>query len=109
MCGISGWFLKHGESRDNEQLVAMADRIEHRGPDDRGYFFDQTCGVALAHNRLSIIDLSAAAHQPMLSEDGRFVLTYNGELYNFPELRNELEGLGHKFRSRSDSEVVLES
>src|SRR6185436_16516831 len=78
-------------------------------PDDRGYFYDRECGVAFAHNRLSIIDLSAAGHQPMASEDGRFVLSYNGELYNFLDLKGELEKLGHRFHSRTDSEVVLRS
>jgi asparagine synthase (glutamine-hydrolysing) len=109
MCGISGWFLKQGVSRDDTQLVAMADAIEHRGPDDRGYYFDRERGVAFAHNRLSIIDLSPAGHQPMASEDGRFVLNYNGELYNFRQLKSELEELGHTFHSRSDTEVVLRS
>ena len=109
MCGISGWLLRKGFSCDDAQLVAMADAIEHRGPDDRGYFYDRECGVAFAHNRLSIIDLSAAGHQPMASEDGRFVLSYNGELYNFLDLRAELERLGHRFHSRTDSEVVLRS
>jgi asparagine synthase (glutamine-hydrolysing) len=87
----------------------MADAIAHRGPDDRGYFYDREHGVAFAHNRLSIIDLSTAGHQPMTSEYGQFVLSYNGELYNFLELRSELERLGHRFRSRTDSEVVLRS
>lgn len=109
MCGISGWFLEHGGSRDDAHLFAMADAIEHRGPDDRGYFYDRERGVAFAHNRLSIIDLSAAGHQPMTSEDGRFALSYNGELYNFQQLKAELEALGHTFRSRSDTEVVLRS
>ena len=109
MCGISGWFLRQGFARDDAQLVAMADAIEHRGPDDRGYFYDRECGVAFAHNRLRIIDLSAAGHQPMASKDGRFVLSYNGELYNFLDLRTELEGLGHRFHSRTDTEVVLRS
>jgi asparagine synthase (glutamine-hydrolysing) len=109
MCGISGWFLKRGSTRDDSDLHAMANRIVHRGPDDRGYYFDREHGVGLAHNRLSIIDLSAAGRQPMISEDGQFVLTYNGELYNFLDLRTELEKLGHQFRSRTDSEVVLHS
>ncbi len=109
MCGIAGWFLKKGVTRNVAHLVAMADAIEHRGPDDRGYFYDRERGVAFAHNRLSIIDLSPAGHQPMASEDGRFVLSYNGELYNFLDLRTELEKLGHQFRSRTDSEVVLHS
>jgi asparagine synthase (glutamine-hydrolysing) len=109
MCGISGWFLKQGVSCDDAHLVAMADAITHRGPDDRGYFIDRTRGIALASNRLSIIDLTAAGHQPMASEDGRFVLSYNGELYNFQQLESELEGLGHTFYSHSDTEVVLRS
>lgn len=109
MCGISGWFLKQSAARVDSDLYAMADRIEHRGPDDRGYYFDRGRGVALAHNRLSIIDLSPAAHQPMISDDRSVVLSYNGELYNFLGLRRELEGLGHQFHSRTDSEVVLNS
>lgn len=106
MCGISGWFLKPGEQMEPRRLTAMADALAHRGPDDRGYFIDETRGVALAHNRLSIIDLSPAGHQPMLTSDGD-VLVYNGELYNFRDLRTELGRLGHQFISRSDTEVVL--
>ena len=87
----------------------MADRIGHRGPDDRGYYSDQKHGVAFAHNRLSIIDLSSAGHQPMISDDGNLVLNYNGELYNFLEIKKELQNLGHQFHSRTDSEVVLHS
>lgn len=109
MCGISGWFLRRGEAADADHLSAMAQAMAHRGPDDRGYFFDDGSGIALAHNRLSIIDLSAAGHQPMVSEDGQFALIFNGEIYNFLELRSRLEGLGHHFRSRTDSEVVLRS
>jgi asparagine synthase (glutamine-hydrolysing) len=90
-------------------LSSMADAIAHRGPDDRGYFADEKRGIAFAHNRLSIIDLSSAGHQPMISEDGNTVLVYNGELYNFQELRRELEGLRHVFKSRTDTEVVLRS
>ncbi len=109
MCGISGWFLRSGTQFEVSHLEAMAESIDHRGPDDRGYFVDKERGVALAHNRLSIIDLSSAGHQPMISEDGNFVLNYNGEIYNFLQLRKELEGLGHRFVSRTDSEVVLRS
>jgi asparagine synthase (glutamine-hydrolysing) len=109
MCGISGWFLEPGRSRDPQILAALADSLGHRGPDDRGYYRDPEQGVALAHNRLSIIDLTAAGHQPMASDDGDMVLVYNGELYNFQELRQELEGKGHRFVSRSDTEVVLRS
>lgn len=109
MCGICGWLLTEGRRRDSAQLSAMADAIAHRGPDDRGYFVDEDRGLALAHNRLSIIDLSSAGHQPMMGDDGSTVLVYNGELYNFQELRKELEGLGHAFKSRTDTEVILRS
>jgi asparagine synthase (glutamine-hydrolysing) len=87
----------------------MADAIAHRGPDDRGYFRDPEHGVALAHNRLSIIDLTAAGHQPLLTQSSDVVLVYNGELYNFVSLRSQLEGAGHRFLSRTDSEVVLKA
>ena len=107
MCGISGWYLKRGETRDESQLEAASQTISHRGPDDFGMFVDRERGIALAHNRLSIIDLSSAGHQPMISEDGNFVLNYNGELYNFLQLKKELENLGHRFTSKTDSEVVL--
>ena len=103
MCGISGWFLKRGQSRDESQLEAASGAISHRGPDDYGIFVDREQGIALAHNRLSIIDLSSAGHQPMISDDGNFVLNYNGELYNFLEIKKELQSLGHQFHSRTDS------
>ena len=82
MCGITGFVSR--SAPDREALKAMADRIRHRGPDDEGYYVDDTC--AIAHRRLSIIDL-AHGHQPMTSPDGNFVLAYNGEVYNFQELR----------------------
>ena len=79
--------------------------MAHRGPDGEGFYIDSFIG--LGHRRLAIIDLSPAGHQPMLTKDGKFALTYNGEIYNFQELRVELESLGYQFRSRTDSEVVL--
>jgi asparagine synthase (glutamine-hydrolysing) len=85
----------------------MTDSIAHRGPDGEGSFIDGSLG--LGHRRLAIIDLSPAGHQPMATEDNRFVISYNGEVYNFAELRVELEALGHHFHSRTDSEVVLKS
>lgn len=86
-------------------LKAMTDAIAHRGPDGEGHWVEGSVG--LGHRRLAIIDLSPAGHQPMLSHDRRYVLSYNGEVYNYRELRVELETLGHRFYSTSDSEVVL--
>lgn len=85
----------------------MTDAIAHRGPDGEGHYVDGPLG--LGHRRLAIIDLSEAGHQPMATEDGRFVIAYNGEVYNFNELRVELEANGHRFHSRTDSEVVLKA
>ena len=85
----------------------MTDTIKHRGPDSEGFYVDSFIG--LGHRRLSIIDLSRSGHQPMGTEDKQFVITYNGEIYNFRELRVELENLGYSFQSRSDTEVVLKS
>lgn len=107
MCGIAGWMRAGNSEADAAAVRAMAERMAHRGPDDHGVYLDRERGVALAHRRLSIIDLSAAGHQPMVSADGAIVLVFNGELYNYRELRRELEALGRPFRSQSDSEVVL--
>jgi asparagine synthase (glutamine-hydrolysing) len=104
MCGIAGYVRKEGIA-DAATLEPMLDRLLHRGPDDRGVW--AAAGVALGHTRLSILDLSALGHQPMSTPDGTGVLTYNGEVYNFPELRRELEDAGVRFLSRTDSEVVL--
>jgi len=105
MCGIAGIFNIEGESVEPAVLRKMTDAIAHRGPDGEGQWIDGNVG--LGHRRLAIIDLSPAGHQPMVSAEQRFVLSYNGEIYNFKELRSELEALGHHFRSRTDSEVVL--
>ena len=83
----------------------MTEAIAHRGPDGEGFYTDGCLG--LGHRRLAIIDLSGAGHQPMMSQDGRYILSYNGEIYNFQELRAELESLGYHFRSRTDTEAVL--
>jgi asparagine synthase (glutamine-hydrolysing) len=105
MCGVAG-ILNFDRAPASARLVeAMTDAIVHRGPDDEGHFVEGPC--ALGHRRLSIIDLSAAGHQPMATPDGRFVISYNGELYNFRELRAELETLGWRFRSATDTEVML--
>lgn len=107
MCGIAGIVHLDGEPVSPVLLKRMADAIAHRGPDGEGAYVDGAMG--LAHRRLAIIDLSPAAHQPMATTDGRFVISYNGEVYNFAELRVELEALGQQFRSRSDTEVVLKA
>jgi asparagine synthase (glutamine-hydrolysing) len=105
MCGIAGLVNLDGEPAAAVHLKRMTDAIAHRGPDGEGVFIDGAVGIG--HRRLSIIDLSPAGHQPMLTADGRFVISYNGEVYNFQELRVELEAQGCQFRSRTDSEVVL--
>ncbi|HPC82397.1 MAG TPA: asparagine synthase (glutamine-hydrolyzing) [Thermoanaerobaculaceae bacterium] len=111
MCGIVGLWFQHGEGCSADELqasvVRMRDAIVHRGPDDAGVWVDAAAGIGLGHRRLSIIDLSPLGHQPMLGADGRLVMVFNGEVYNFGELREELEQLGHRFRGSSDSEVML--
>ena len=85
----------------------MADYIVHRGPDDSGLWVDAGTGIALAFRRLAILDLSPTGHQPMLSADSDYVIIFNGEIYNFAELRSELSALGVTFRGRSDTEIML--
>ena len=110
MCGIAG-FVEPALSREAEEfehiIRAMVARLAHRGPDDEGTWTDIEAGVALGHRRLAILDLSDEGHQPMHSRDGRYVLVFNGEIYNFQDLRKELEQCGHGFRGHSDTEVML--
>jgi asparagine synthase (glutamine-hydrolysing) len=87
----------------------MTERLRHRGPDDSGAFVDPAAGIALGFRRLSILDLTAAGHQPMVSDCGRFIIVFNGEVYNHGALRTELKRLGHRFRGHSDTEVLLEA
>jgi len=110
MCGITGFIDKTCAS-SSELLEKMSAVLAHRGPDDTGHSFFQesSCTVGLAHRRLSIIDLSPAAHQPMFSECGNVGIVFNGEIYNFTELRAELEQEGIRFFSNSDTEVALRS
>ena len=105
MCGIAGMLSLDGEPASVVVLRRMTDSIRHRGPDGEGHYVDGPLG--LGHRRLAILDLSPAGHQPMMSSDGRYVLSYNGEIYNFLELRTELEAAGVQFRSRTDTEVLL--
>lgn len=105
MCGITGLIHLNGEPASPVILKRMTDAIAHRGPDGEGQWIEGNVG--LGHRRLAIIDLSPAGHQPMVSADHRYVFTYNGEIYNYRELRSELEAAGFWFRSQTDSEVVL--
>jgi asparagine synthase (glutamine-hydrolysing) len=109
MCGIAGFIEFCPASAPELQARArqMADQLVHRGPDDSGTWADSAAGAAFGFRRLSILDLSPAGHQPMCSGSGRFVMVFNGEVYNFDELRRELEPLGHRFRGYSDTEVML--
>ncbi len=112
MCGIAGfWDLRTSATADSlrSKALRMADTLRHRGPDDSGVWLDEAAGIALSHRRLSVVDLSPHGHQPMSSASGRYVIVYNGEIYNFPALRSELKRLGHAFRGHSDTEVVLAS
>ena len=108
MCGVAGFLFTHQETDDPRDIVLrMAESLRHRGPDDGGSWVDETAGVALGHRRLSVIDLSADGRQPMISHGGRYVLSYNGEIYNFLELRDELTREGVRFKGGSDTEVLL--
>lgn len=110
MCGIAGLLLlRDQEGRETLAHLAgaMAETLRHRGPDDAGVWADPAAGIGLGHRRLSVIDLSAEGRQPMVSASGRYVIAYNGEVYNFPALRKELEPPERRFRGHSDTEVIL--
>lgn len=109
MCGIYGIWQSPRLSRDELQgtLDRMGQRLLHRGPDDHGTAIIEPFGIGLGHRRLSIVDLSPAGRQPMTSDDGQMVVTFNGEIYNYQTLRSELQHLGHRFRTKTDTEVLL--
>jgi asparagine synthase (glutamine-hydrolysing) len=107
VCGIAGWFVEPGREPPGEALARMSACLAHRGPDGEGEWRDPERGLALAHRRLAILDLTPASAQPMVDPGSGVVLVYNGELYDHRERRAELESLGHTFRSRGDVEVVL--
>ncbi|PYT03369.1 MAG: asparagine synthase (glutamine-hydrolyzing), partial [Acidobacteria bacterium] len=110
MCGIAGlWDRSLSGNDDALRSVAfkMANALRHRGPDDYGFWEDADAGVALSHRRLSVVDLSPLGRQPMISASGRYVIVYNGEIYNFRGLRRQLETVGNSFRGHSDTEVML--
>ena len=109
MCGITGFW---GEPETEGAVLRlrvshMAQRMAHRGPDDADEWVDEQCGIGLGFRRLAIVDLSPAGRQPMESASGRYIIIFNGEVYNFATVRVELEGLGHRFRGGSDTEVLL--
>jgi asparagine synthase (glutamine-hydrolysing) len=111
MCGIAG-LLGGLDSNNEDVLRSMARAIAHRGPDDEGVWLDREAGVGLAHRRLSIVDLSPLGHQPMLSSDGRYVIVFNGEIYNHVDLRTELGASGRHsgaWRGHSDTETLIEA
>jgi asparagine synthase (glutamine-hydrolysing) len=105
MCGLVGFINLNGDPVEQKLLKKMTDSLAHRGPDGEGFLIEQN--IALGHRRLSIIDLTSSGDQPMFTPEGRFALIYNGEIYNYRELRVELQSLGYKFKGTSDSEVVL--
>ena len=106
MCGIAGVLHLDGRTASPAILRRMTNSLIHRGPDGEGLWVDGSIG--LGHRRLAIIDLSAAGHQPMKTRCGRFVITFNGEIYNYRELRATLETKGYRFRSACDTEVLIE-
>src|SRR3954469_23299280 len=108
MCGIAGFWdpsRSSGKAALEQTALNMASVLQHRGPDDQGTWADENASLALGHRRLAILDLSREGHQPMHSADGRYVLVFNGEIYNFKPLRSALEQRGRSFRGRSDTEV----
>ena len=109
MCGIAGFIAATRLNAMELTGAQMADALVHRGPDDGGVWIDRDAGVCLAHRRLAILDLSAAGHQPMTSSGDRFVISYNGEIYNHHEIRAEIQafGFGVRWRGHSDTETLL--
>jgi asparagine synthase (glutamine-hydrolysing) len=109
MCGIAGIIKFDNSKIDQASLIAMRDSMKQRGPDDAGIYSNDERTIAFAHRRLSIIDLSPSGHQPMANEDGSIWITFNGEIYNFPDLKKELQNNGYKFKSASDTEVIIKA
>src|SRR5450759_1674954 len=109
MCGIAGFIAgrAQGAPRQIDDIArSMSESLRHRGPDDDGVWIDPEAGIGLIHRRLSIVDLSPAGHQPMVSADGRYVISYNGEVYSHEEIRPSLTARGVSFRGHSDTEAV---
>ncbi len=109
MCGIFGVIIKNNNKYyiDNSKFKESNDLMKHRGPDDAGYWFDSSNKIGFGHRRLSILDLSSKGHQPMSDPKSNITVTYNGEIYNFHEIRIELKKLGCTFISKTDTEVII--
>ena len=108
MCGIAGYYNKNCTADYwRPALEKMAEAVSHRGPDNQGIWFDENARIGLTHRRLSIIDISEEGHQPMISPSGRFTIVYNGEIYNFEDIRSSLKGSQYQWRGHSDTEVML--
>ena len=107
MCGILGVFKFDGSGINEDELKTFTASLYHRGPDGSGIYLDSAKRFGLGHTRTSIFDLSEAGHQPMSYSDERYWITFNGQIYNFIELRKELQSLGSRFKSDSDTEVIL--
>lgn len=107
MCGIVGLWQRNHEPVLQDGLRRFTDSLSHRGPDGSGFYIDPEANLGFGHRRLAIIDISEAGRQPMSYAGGRYWITYNGEIYNFLELRDELRGYGYSFATESDTEVIL--
>lgn len=107
MCGVTGLFSTQNNNDLDLTIRRMSDSISHRGPDGDGFWVNTETGVALGHRRLAILDLSDKGKQPMMSPSGRYVMSYNGEIYNYLDIRSDLESKGHTFRGHSDTEILL--
>src|SRR5665213_2608910 len=109
MCGIAGFFNNFSMVAPQQQsaiVLKMMSEMTHRGPDDHGIWLDPLGRCCLGHLRLSIIDISSAGHQPMASANGQLILSFNGEIYNFQELQSDIEALGIRLHSKTDTEVL---
>ena len=107
MCGLVGFFGDASSKQFRARVLRGTELLAHRGPDDEGHYFPEDGGAGLGFRRLAILDLSAAGHQPMFNETRDVALVFNGEIYNYREIRARLESRGHVFRSNADSEVLV--
>ena len=107
MCGITGILKFDNQKIDKNELLNFTKSLNHRGPDNIDFYINKNENLGFGHTRLSILDLSNLSDQPMISSNGRYVITFNGEIYNYLEIRKELESIGHTFKTTGDTEVLL--